>query len=136
MANSAEPAQIEVRDTAGVTRSVSSVEVAGDVEFSLVDQSGMPAEGAEITLTNEATGEVLRAVSANGVVRFTGVAPGIWTVASTVNQITFTAVTITGSTAVAGTFGGTALFGMPVPQALAVGVGGSSSDDPELSPFR
>ncbi len=114
---------LEIRDTSGVTRNVSDVETAGDVEFSLEDQSGMPAQGAEVTLTNEATGEVLRAVSANGVVKITGVAPGTWVVASTTPGITFTSVTVLSATAVAGSFGGTAILGMNIPTAIGAGLG-------------
>jgi hypothetical protein len=114
---------LEIRDTAGVTRNVSEVETAADVSFSLEDASGMPAQGTEVTLTNETTGEVIRAISANGTVIFRGVAPGVWVVASTSPHITFTSVTVVSAAAVAGTFGGTAILGMSVPTALGVGAG-------------
>lgn len=114
---------LEIRDTAGVTRNVSEVEIAADVSFSLEDASGMPAQGTEVTLTNEATGEVITAISANGTVTFPGVAPGVWVVASATPTVTFTSVTVVSAAAVAGTFGGTAILGMGVPTAIGVGAG-------------
>ena len=144
---------IEFKDTTGVPRNITDVETAGDVQFSVVDQSGLPANGAEITLTNEITGEVISVVAANGIATFSGLAHGVWVVASSTSAITFTAVTVSAATAVAGAFGGTAVLGMSVTSAAAAGVGAAAAiaggtiaisnaqdddddeDEPALSPF-
>ena len=121
----AESRQIVVKDTGGITRNMSEVDTAGDLKFELVDASGQPANGAEVTITNEATGEVISGVSVNGVVVFQGVAPGVWTVASTTPSITFMSIGVTGATAVAVTVGGTTVLGMTIPTAIGAGVVGS-----------
>ena len=117
--------QIVIKDTGGVTRNMSEVETAGDVKFELVDASGQPANGAEVTLTNAATGEVISGISVNGTVVFQGVAPGVWTVASVTPNVTFMGISVAGATAVAGAVGGTTVFGLSIPAAIGVGVGGS-----------
>ncbi len=117
--------QMIIKDTGGITRNMSEVETAGDIKFELVDSSGQPANGAEVTLTNEATGEVITGVSANGVVVFQGVAPGVWTVASVTPSVTFMSIGVTGTTAVAGAVGGTTVLGMSIPTAIGAGVAGS-----------
>ena len=117
--------QMVIKDTSGITRNMSEVEAAGDIKFELVDASGQPANGAEVTLTNAATGEVITGVSANGVVVFQGVAPGVWTVASTTPSVTFMSIGVTSGAAVAGAVGGTTVLGMSIPTAIGAGVAGS-----------
>ncbi len=147
--------EIIVKDTAGYTRAVSPVEEFGSVEFSLVSNTGAPADGVEVLLTNTTTGESLSAVSANGTVVFEGIETGTWTVASTVPDVTFTSVQINSAAALGGAglaAGSGALGGLGGASAAAVGVGavgagaiaiseanGDSNakrPDSPLSPFR
>ncbi len=143
----AETGDIVIQDTSGFTRNTTSVEDFGKVEFSLTDAAGTPAEGAQISLTNTLDGQVLQAVSANGLATFESVAPGVWTVASTSPSVTFTGVVIT-STALAGTavagaagiipivVGGGAAAAAVTGAAIAVSESdGNRSDDIPLSPF-
>ena len=108
-----------LKNTGGFTRASSAVDESGSVEFSLVDDKGAAAEGVEVLLTNAATAEVLTAVAANGSVVFEGVAPGVWTVASTAQGITFTNVAIASSAAAAAGAAG-------IGTAAAVGLGGTA----------
>ncbi|MCB0353019.1 MAG: hypothetical protein KDD64_05815 [Bdellovibrionales bacterium] len=136
-------AEITIKDTAGFTRAVSQVEGVGIVEFDLVDAAGLPADGVEVTLTNTVTGESLTVASVNGTATFQGVQSGVWTVASSVSQVTFTNVAIgAGAPLVAGggliggtaasVIGGTAAVGGAT--AIAVTQIDDNNDDPVLSP--
>ncbi|MCB0311475.1 MAG: carboxypeptidase regulatory-like domain-containing protein [Bdellovibrionales bacterium] len=132
--------EISVLDSAGFTRAASEVEGLGDVEFNLLDAAGNPASGAEVTLTNTTTGEVLHAVSIEGSAVFEGVSPGVWTVTSTASGVTFTNVTITTATAAlaaggAAIGGGTLLAGTAATGGvIAGGVALADDDDNPLSP--
>ncbi|MCB0334089.1 MAG: hypothetical protein KDD55_11355 [Bdellovibrionales bacterium] len=94
-----EISEVTIKDTSGFTRAVSEIDGVGNVEFSLVDEAGTPAEGVEVTLTSAETGEVISAVAVNGAVIFDSVPPGIWTVASAAPEVTFTNVAIGSSAA-------------------------------------
>ena len=142
----AEVGDIVIQDTGGLTRNTTSVEDFGKIEFSLADAAGVPAEGAEISLTNSLTGEVLTTVSSNGLATFEAVAPGVWTVASASPTVTFTGVIVTSSalagTAVAGAaglaplvIGGGAAAAATTGIAVAASDDGSDSDEDPLSPF-
>jgi len=140
---------LTIKDTSGFTRAVSQVDGIGSVEFNIVDAAGLPADAVEVSLTNAATGSTLNAVAANGTVIFDGVSSGVWTVASTSTEVTFTNVAITSGSAVLG--GGAtvaaglgSLGGGAAAAAGAVGVGAttlavseaskSSSSSKALSP--
>jgi len=88
------PSELTIKDTSGIVRNVTQTEDPMRVEFHVLDASNQPADGAEITLKNEAGGVTLTAVSAAGVVAFESVAPGTWTVASLSPSITFTDIVI------------------------------------------
>ena len=98
--------QLTIQDSNGFTRAASSVETTGNVEFTLVDAAGAPAEGAEVSLVNAATGEVVTAQSVGGTVVFSNVAPGVWTVSTTASGVTFTNVAIVNALAAAGATAG------------------------------
>lgn len=144
--------EITIKDTSGVTRNVTAVEGEGVVEFGVQTSSGAPADGAQITLKNPATGEVMSAVASNGTVIFEGVTPGVWVVASSSADIVFVGISVTPlATAGAGFAGITHLT--PATQtvlggvAAAAAVGGATvaivesqdddnnGDDEPLSPF-
>lgn len=142
-----QPGELTIKDTSGFTRAVSKVEGTGIVEFELVDTAGAPAEGIEVTLTNTATGQTLTSSAVNGTATFHGVQSGVWTVASSTTQVTFTNIAI-GSGAVVAAAGGGMVAGSIAPiaagtavvggaTAIAVNRSGSSSGDDEgevLSP--
>jgi len=88
-----------IKDATGVERAHNEVTEVGKVEFSLTDASGAPAQNAEITLTNAATGDVITTQAVNGVAAFEGIAPGTWTVASITPGITFTDISLGGASA-------------------------------------
>lgn len=137
-ANPARADEVTIQDTSGFTRAVSEVQGSGSVQFDLVGSAGAAADGVPVTLTNAATGEVLTATSANGVVVFDGVTPGVWTVATTSPGVTFTSVSVLGAI---GTGGGITA-GALIPAvavggagaAAAVAVSNDSNDDNEISP--
>ncbi len=137
--------EIIIQDTSGFTRASAEVDELGAVEFSVVDANNIPADGAEIVLTNAETGEAFTRVSVAGNVVFDGIEPGVWTVASSTGGITFTNVGIssgaaylasTGAALAAGG-GGSAIGGGTAAAALgvaavggtAVAIGSSTSDD-------
>ena len=135
---------IVIQDSSGVARGTSPVDGLGRVDFAVVDAAGNPAEGAVVTLTNTATGEVLTSNSVGGAVAFENVAAGTWTVASATPGLTFTNVTIlavsAGAAAGTGVAAGTVLGVIGAGgAATAVGIGihdatdGTSSSS-ELSP--
>ncbi|MBX7143241.1 MAG: hypothetical protein K1X79_02205 [Oligoflexia bacterium] len=131
--------EVTIQDTSGFTRAASAVDGTGSVEFAVVDASGAAASGAVVTLTNAATGEVLTATAANGLVAFPAVGPGVWTVATTASGITFTSATVATAAAATAAGGlGAAATGAAVVggggAAAAVGVASSNNDTPVLSP--
>ena len=147
--------EITIKDTSGFTRAVSQVDGLGNVEFNLLDAAGTPAEGIEVTLTAVESAETISAVAVNGSVVFESVPPGIWTVASSIPEVTFTNVAIGSSAALvpaAGAAGfaglgglstGTvAAGGVAVAGATTAAVASSRSDDsdepttPPLSPSQ
>lgn len=154
---SASSAELVIQDVSGIPRSLTEVGEAGQIEFQVAAANGAAAEGAEITLTNTLTGEVLKAASSQGIVTFQGVAPGVWTVASSTAGITFTNVTVipaalaasgiaasgsglaiaggSGITAGTAATGAVALAGVGGATALASNELGDDSNDNELSPF-
>lgn len=87
-------AELAIQDISGVTRSLTEISEAGQIEFHVLAANGAAAEGAEITLTNTLSGEVLKMASSQGIATFSGVTPGVWTVASTTAGITFTNITV------------------------------------------
>ena len=95
----ADVSELTITDSAGVTRSVSQVEGASHIEFTLTDVAGMPADGVQVTLTNAATGEQISAVVVNGTVAFDQVAAGTWTVSSAAANVTFTNIVVTAASA-------------------------------------
>ena len=113
--------EIVIKDTSGVTRSVTQVDAPSNVEFTLTDASGMPADGAEIILKNEVSGQQLHAVSSNGTVIFEGVDTGTWVVASNTTDVTFTNILVNTAYAAAG-LGGAGIGG-----SLAAVAGGSAA---------
>ena len=136
--------EITIKDTAGVTRNVTQADQPGPVTFSLTNAAGMPADGVEVSLSNELTGDVLHAVSANGSVVFENVAPGTWVVSTNAADITFTSIMVGVGTGMAAAGGGAALAG---PLAIIAGGGAAvtgasvaiskaadDDDDDELSP--
>jgi hypothetical protein len=130
-----------VVDSAGVERAKASVESASKIEFSLTDASGAPAEGAEITLTNE-LGVAISTQSVNGIAVFEGVGPGTWTVASITPGITFTDINLGALSALTTTSLGALSTATVAGGALAVGattvgivaIADDSSDKDPLSP--
>lgn len=139
---SAQSNELVIRDTAGVVRNVTMAEGNAIVEFHVSDASGQPADGAEITLRNDSTGKSFNAVTANGVVRFEGIEPGPWVVASLSPNVTFTDILVL--TAEEAALAGTGMaFGPPllIGGAAAAGIGttaffisDSDSKDKEMSP--
>ena len=97
----AQASELVIKDTAGVVRSVTQVEGPSNIEFAVADLAGQGADGAEIILKNEATGEELRGVSSAGVVIFNDVPPGVWIVASNTPNITFTSILVSASATLA-----------------------------------
>jgi hypothetical protein len=114
--------EVTVQDTSGFTRATSSVDGTGSVEFNVATSTGTAADGATVTLTNAATGEVLTGVTTGGVVTFQGVVPGVWTVATTSPGLTFTSVVVA-STAAAGA----GLTTAAIVPAVIVGGGGAGA---------
>lgn len=103
----AESGTLVITDSSGVERARTDVEETAKIEFSLTDSSGAPAQGAEITLTNALTKDVISTTSVDGVAAFEGVAPGSWTVASITPGITFTDINLGALTALTTTTLGT-----------------------------
>ncbi len=152
-------AEIAIQDVSGVTRSLSQVESLGNIEFQVATANGLAAEGAEVTLTNALSGEVIKTVSTQGLAAFQNVAPRLWTVASATPGITITNISVLSSTLAAGAAagstaglgglaaggsgiaagsvatGGLALAGVAGATTLAVQEVDDSSNDPELSAF-
>jgi hypothetical protein len=136
--------ELTIQDTSGFTRASSEIEETGQIEFSLIDAAGSPAEGVEVTLTNTATGETLTAASINGNVTFDGISPGVWTVSTTAQGVTFTNVTVLNAMAVGGLAGSGIGTGAVLLGSTGAAVGGAaivhnisdgdSSDDAPLSP--
>ncbi len=131
-----------INDSSGVERARTAVDEAAKIEFSLTDSAGAPAQGAEITLTNTLTNEVITTTSVDGIAAFEGVAPGSWTVASITPGITFTDINLGALTALTTTTVGTLTTATVAGGAVAAGgatwgiasiVDDSNSDDP-LSP--
>lgn len=114
---------IIIKDTAGIIRANETVESSGNVDFSLVDASGAPAEGTEVTLVMEGTGTTLAASAQAGAVGFQGVTPGAWIVSSSTPGITFTNVSVLSTTAAAAAAGGATIAGMSV---APVAIGGAA----------
>lgn len=142
-------ASVVVKDTAGIVRANEKVEEKGVVTFSLVDASGAPAEGVEVSLVMEGTGETLTGISQAGTVTFEGVASGAWVVSSATPGITFTEVSILPSSALAAGGGisiagvgiaPVAIGGAAVAGAAAIAISANNSDnnnnDEPLSKFR
>ena len=139
----AEFQEVVIKDTGGIVRSVTEVQDASNVEFTVTDASGMPADGTEISLTNESTGTVLHGVSANGVVVFDKVEAGTWVVASSSPNITFTNILVSATYAAAGLGSGAGLgssFALLAGGSAAVAgttiaiVDANNDKDAELSP--
>lgn len=100
---------LTVVDTNGVVRSEQMLSDGnGSVQFSLTNKDGTPAEGVEVLLKNQVTGETLTSFSQSGSVVFDNVAPGTWIVSTTGTDIVFTTITIAPS-ALAGSIGGAGL---------------------------
>lgn len=95
--------QLIIEDTSGVTRAIAEISDKGNVAFSITDKKGVELDNIEILLTNSQSGDTKSVLSKNGLVEFQNLTPGTWTVASTVDGVTFTNVTITAG---AGTIGG------------------------------
>jgi hypothetical protein len=88
---------IVVKDTSGFTRAEESISSQfGSIEFSVLNELGNPSEGATITLTSEATGEVVETVSVGGKATFNNILPGVYVVSSSEVGLTFTTVSIMG----------------------------------------
>lgn len=139
-----------IKDSAGIVRANETVEDRGTVGFALLDSSGAPAEGVEVTIIMEGTGETLTAIAEAGYVAFEGILPGTWIVSSATPGITFTSISIgsTGSAIVAGGGGGgaagvaiapVAVGGAAVASAVGFAIATNDSndegDDP-ISKFR
>lgn len=116
-------AEVTIQDTSGFTRAASQVEGPGKIEFSVLSSTGAAGDAIPVTLTNSATGEVLTATSANGLVSFPSVSPGVWTVATTVPGATFTNVAIASAVAT----GGLASAGVLVPAVVVGGAGAGAA---------
>ncbi|WKZ56958.1 MAG: hypothetical protein QY326_09515 [Bdellovibrionota bacterium] len=141
--------EISIRDTSGTVRSVAEVADGGNVEFTLTDAHGKPADGVAVTLTDE-SGDSDDEIAVGGLVLFEGLSPGIYTVSTTAPGITFTNIAISSTALVAGgTLGAGAAASGAGLSAGAIGVGGAvvaagaagaiavsddDSDDPALSP--
>ncbi len=130
--------ELTVQDTSGFTRAASEVDGSGQVDFALVSETGAAADGAVVTLTNAATGEVLTTTAVGGTASFQGVTAGVWTVATAAPGITFTSVSVIGGAAIGAAGFGTAAIGAAVVggggAAAAIGINESKDDDDELSP--
>ena len=131
--------ELSIKDTSGFTRAAAQVESAGRVQFTIVDQNGLPAEGVEVTLTNPDRSDVRRGNSVAGMVIFEDVGSGTWTVASTAQGITFTDVSILTETAAlaglgsVGAIGGAIVVGGTTAGVLA-SAAGDDDNDQVLSP--
>lgn len=97
---------ISILDTSGVTRASSQVDQIGQVDFNIKDSTGNPAQGVEVSLANATTGETFTSIAQDGVVTFSGLSPGAWTVACATPGITFTSVGISSALAGVGTAAG------------------------------
>ncbi len=93
--------EVTIKDTSGTVRNVTQIDEAANIEFSLTDAHGLPAQGAEVSLKNELTGEILKITAQHGTALFEGVQPGAWVVASSTSSITFTNIAVTSSAAIA-----------------------------------
>ena len=135
-------AELIVKDTGDNVRYHDITEDSSDITFSIQDASGMPAEGATITLRNEVTGAKVEAVSAGGQVVFPDIAPGTYVVESATPDITFTQVLVTaasGAAVGAGITPALAAFGLVAGGTTAIAVthsGDSGDNDVPLSPFQ
>lgn len=144
--------EVVIQDTAGNVRAQSTLDENGQVEVELTDDTGAPIDGAELTLTNTVTGEVITDISAAGLVVFTNVTPGVWVVASTNAAVVISTVSVgtiaaVGAVGAAGAAGGIGLGSVGTGAVAAAAVAGgsvavanandsSNSDTPPLSPFQ
>lgn len=92
---------LTIKDTSGEARFVGELSDLGTIEME-VSLSGQPAHGTEVYLQNEGTGETVRAVTENGIVRFEGLTAGSWTVSSADPALVFSSISVVSGTAVAG----------------------------------
>lgn len=139
----AESKEVVIQDSSGIERARGELDEVGKIEFSLTDASGAPAQGAEITLTNSISGEIISTQSVDGIAAFQGVAPGSWTVASVTPGITFTEIQV-GAVSALAAGGGLGALSATTVAGGAVAVGGatvgisaatnSSSNNDPLSP--
>lgn len=133
---------ITILDTSGVVRAQGSLAGAtdGEVTMTVIDtNTGMEVpDGTVVTLTPSSGGEPISAVTSGGLVIFTGLPAGSYTVAST-SAITFTSVGITTGAAAAagGIAGGTAaVAGLAGAGGITAVALSNNSDSTPLSPIR
>lgn len=89
-------AQLMITDCNGFTRALHRVDPGSlnNVDITVSDALGNPAEGVEVTLTNSATGETVTAVSQNGVASFNNLAAGSFSMSSPAAGATVGAVSV------------------------------------------
>ncbi|GEM_PF-6101490 len=124
----AEGGTITVKDTSGFVRAEENISSQfGSIEFSVLNETGEAAEGAIVTITNEATGEIIQTTAENGVALFQNLLPGTYIVSSSEMGLTFTTVAISG-----GSTGITilpALAGVAIAGGATVGIVELTDDD-------
>ena len=128
-----------IQDTGGFTRAASEIDKSGMVEFNLVNASGAAADGVEVTLVNSATGLSMKATAVNGLVSFSDVAPGVWTVSTAEAGVTFTSASIVGGVAagvgaVSATTAAAVVAGGGAATAIGIDAANNSNSGDELSP--
>lgn len=99
---------LTIVDVQGTAQHVAEIDSTGNVQFSLVDSVGRPAQGIEVSLRNTLTEEILTTTVQDGVALFESIPPGTWEVASSANWATFTQVGVTEVAAIASAGGVTA----------------------------
>lgn len=112
LAPSAWAVPLQIFDCDGASRAVKDVQEASktDVKMDVSSQQGN-LNGTNVTLTNQATGEVRIAPASNGVVVFPELTPGNWILGTSSSDLFFSSIIIE----------------EPIAPALAVGVGGGAA---------
>ena len=131
--------EIVILDAENNIRAQAEVSSASDVEFSLTDENGDPADGFDVVLVNLETHQTLTRPVVSGTALFEDLPPGRWQVSSTVDFARFKAINILGAGAGLAT-GGAA--GVVAPLVIAgaaaagpaVALSDSGSDHTPLSP--
>lgn len=142
----AEAQSIAILDCNGFTRALKAVDDGSlnRLELHVTDATGAPSTGAEVSITNAATGEVSTAVTNNGIAVFKNVAEGAYTLNAgagaavgevAIGSMTFSTAATTAAAAGAATAAGGTATGVVVGvEEVASTINESNEEEPEPQP--